>query len=66
MPHFIDSTDEEHTPVSMHGGSKYLWGNIPALDLLQLKDNEGEDYSQDLSLLLAGMRAKESSGRSYY
>ncbi|RMZ42089.1 hypothetical protein AFCA_006832 [Aspergillus flavus] len=53
VPHFIDSTDEEHTPVSMHGGSKYLWGNIPALDLLQLKDNEGEDYSQDLSLLLA-------------
>ncbi|KNG89153.1 hypothetical protein ANOM_002986 [Aspergillus nomiae NRRL 13137] len=53
VPHFIDNSDEEHTPVAMHGGSKYLWGNVPAFDLLQLKDNEGEDYSRDLSLLLA-------------
>ncbi|GAB1193899.1 hypothetical protein APSETT444_003135 [Aspergillus pseudonomiae] len=53
VPHFIDDSDEEHAPVAMHGGSKYLWGNVPALDLLQLKNNEGEAYSQDLSLLLA-------------
>ncbi|KAE8361677.1 hypothetical protein BDV27DRAFT_26211 [Aspergillus caelatus] len=53
VPQFIDNSDEEHTPVAMYGGNKYLWGNVPALDLLQLKENEGEGYCQDLSLLLA-------------
>ena len=49
----------------MYGGNKYLWGNVPALDLLQLKDNEGEDYCQGLSLLLAGMRAEQFFDLSY-
>lgn len=51
-PHFMDSGP---VPIrTTHGGRQYLWGNVPALDLLRLKDNEGEDTSQDLSLLLAG------------
>lgn len=35
--------------------SKYLWGNMPAFDLVQLKTNEGADYDKPLSLLFAGM-----------
>lgn len=36
------------------GGKKFLWGNIPALDVLQLGLNEGDDYEGQLSLLFAG------------
>lgn len=34
---------------------EYLWGNVPALDLLNVKDNEGakDVITQDLSLLFA-------------
>jgi hypothetical protein len=36
------------------GGGKYLWGNIPALDILQLGLNEGDNYGEPLRLLFAG------------
>jgi hypothetical protein len=36
------------------GGKKYLWGNIPAFDVLQLGSNEGENYKGPLRLLFAG------------
>lgn len=36
------------------GGQKYLWGNVPAFDILRLGSNEGEGYSGDLHLLFAG------------
>ncbi|KAK6218393.1 hypothetical protein QIS74_06273 [Colletotrichum tabaci] len=36
-----------------YGGGKYLWGNIPAIDVLQLEANEGEDYGEKLRLLFA-------------
>ena len=36
-----------------HGGRKYLWGNMPALDLLRLEENEGADTTEDLRLLFA-------------
>ena len=36
------------------GGRKYLWGNVPALDVLQLRYNEGEDYAKPLPMLFAG------------
>lgn len=36
------------------GANKYLWGNLPAFDVLQLESNEGEGYEGDLSLLFAG------------
>lgn len=33
---------------------KYLWGNLPALDILNIKDNEGPDAStRDFDLLFA-------------
>jgi hypothetical protein len=37
------------------GTRGYLWGNIPALDILNLKDNEGEAaiIKQDIALLFA-------------
>ncbi|KAL2022832.1 hypothetical protein VTK56DRAFT_4363 [Thermocarpiscus australiensis] len=35
------------------GGGKYLWGNIPALDVLQLGSNEGVDHGGQLRLLFA-------------
>lgn len=37
------------------GGGKYIWGNVPAFDILQLEVNEGDDYKRDLNLLFAGM-----------
>lgn len=41
-------------PLVMFGGNKYLWGNVPAIDVLQLAKNEGDNYDQDLHLLFAG------------
>ena len=39
----------------MFGKKKYLWGNMPALDILQLQNNEGKTYamSHDFNLLFA-------------
>ncbi|KAF4466645.1 hypothetical protein FALBO_6497 [Fusarium albosuccineum] len=47
-PEFIN--EEKSTPV---GGRQYLWGNTPAIDVLQLEKNEGKRYKKDLSLLFA-------------
>ncbi|KAL4781287.1 hypothetical protein BJX76DRAFT_363731 [Aspergillus varians] len=35
------------------GAAKYLWGNVPAFDVLKLGSNEGEGYAGDLRLLFA-------------
>ncbi|CEL00665.1 hypothetical protein ASPCAL00263 [Aspergillus calidoustus] len=55
VPTFIDNQILEG-PFVLHdfGGTKTFWGRVPAIDLLQLKDNEGRAISQDLVLLLAG------------
>ncbi|PCD34788.1 hypothetical protein AU210_007384 [Fusarium oxysporum f. sp. radicis-cucumerinum] len=47
-PSFI--SDEAPTPF---GGMKYLFGNVPALDVLRLGANEGEAYGSQLRLLFA-------------
>lgn len=39
----------------MFGNKKYLWGNVPAFDLLRLDANEGSGYNGDLRILCAGM-----------
>lgn len=49
-PTFIRD-DVSHT---LFGGTKYLWGNVPAIDVLQLEKNEGFSYDKDLRLLFAG------------
>lgn len=53
QPAFIS---DEGPPVDFasHGRQKYLWGNVPALDLLNLQQNEGVDSAGDLRLLFAG------------
>ncbi|KAL4749304.1 hypothetical protein BDW72DRAFT_214109 [Aspergillus terricola var. indicus] len=35
------------------GPSKYLWGNVPALDVLRLDRNEGAEYDRALRVLFA-------------
>ena len=39
------------------GMQKYLWGNIPAIDLLNPKDNESDATDRDFRLLFAGNNA---------
>jgi hypothetical protein len=40
--------------MSSFGGQYYLWGNVPALDVLNLKENEGvNDVERDFHLLFA-------------
>jgi hypothetical protein len=34
---------------------KYLWGNVPAFDIVQLGQIEGGEYGGQLHLLFAGM-----------
>ncbi|KAI1941378.1 hypothetical protein LOZ66_001894 [Ophidiomyces ophidiicola] len=52
VPSFITPSMNLH--VTKYGGSKYMWGNMPALDLISLQSNEGKETSQGLQLLLAG------------
>ncbi|EFQ96687.1 hypothetical protein MGYG_08610 [Nannizzia gypsea CBS 118893] len=35
------------------GAPKYLWGNVPAVDVLRLGSNEGDGYQEDLHILFA-------------
>ncbi|RLL98932.1 hypothetical protein CFD26_107683 [Aspergillus turcosus] len=35
------------------GTKKYLWGNIPAFDVLRLGSNEGEEYGEVIRILFA-------------
>lgn len=49
------------TPPEGFGGNKYLWGNTPSIDILQLSDNEGVAYTEDLKVLFAGTKTKVTS-----
>lgn len=53
IPTFVDSGHEPSMPQNGFGGNRFLWGNLPAFDILNLKHNEGEDYAKDLNLLFA-------------
>nr|CEG05156.1 unnamed protein product [Fusarium clavum] len=51
---------QDRTPTFIGGGigvsfgvKKFLWGNVPALDVLKLSSNEGDHYQGQLSLLFA-------------
>ncbi|KAL4922141.1 hypothetical protein BDW62DRAFT_217950 [Aspergillus aurantiobrunneus] len=48
MPAFLGGL-----PLVSLGMNKYLWGNVPAFDLIQLEKNEGLGYTGDLRLLFA-------------
>ena len=55
QPSFITNKKEGPLIDSIsHGRKKYLWGNVQAIDLLNLQRNEGVDYAEDLRLLFAG------------
>jgi hypothetical protein len=41
-----------HNPFG--AADKYLWGNVPAIDVLQLGQNEGIQHADDIALLFAG------------
>ncbi|KAL2063905.1 hypothetical protein VTL71DRAFT_4399 [Oculimacula yallundae] len=52
IPHWASS--EASTNLhNVFGGSKYLWGNTPAVDVLRLERNEGVKYQEDIALLFA-------------
>lgn len=55
QPAFVG--EDEGAPVDFvsHGRQNYLWGNVPAPDLLNLPQNEGVDLAGDLRLLFAGV-----------
>jgi hypothetical protein len=50
-PAFVGSD----SAVMDFGGKKFLWGNMPAIDVLQLASNESVNYREPLRLLFAGM-----------
>ncbi|KAL7804936.1 hypothetical protein V8C44DRAFT_369117 [Trichoderma aethiopicum] len=50
VPTFIG--DSEHGQA-VFGAKKFLWGNVPAIDVLQLGSNEGDGYGKPLNLLFA-------------
>ena len=52
----MDVKGSEVEPTSF-GGSQYMWGNMPALDVLKLDQNEGYEVSRDYALLFAGKTA---------
>ncbi|KAI0515446.1 hypothetical protein F5B22DRAFT_636473 [Xylaria bambusicola] len=37
------------------GAIKYLWGNVPAIDVIKLDQNEGVNFGNPLNLLFAGI-----------
>ncbi len=51
--------------MTKFGPSKFLWGNMPAFDVLRLESNEGVKYGGDLSLLFAGMAQRGLSPRMH-
>lgn len=46
-----DDRRNMHNPF---GGDVFLWGNVPAIDILRLCGNEGPDYKEEIELLFAG------------
>ncbi|KAI1359481.1 hypothetical protein F5Y08DRAFT_349648 [Xylaria arbuscula] len=49
-PAFMDSSNAGYPGF---GALKYLWGNVPAVDVVQLGQNEGTNYQKPISLLFA-------------
>ncbi|KAL8320374.1 hypothetical protein RB597_006899 [Gaeumannomyces tritici] len=47
QPTFVSEDDNP----TMVGTFKYLWGNVPAIDIVKLRENEGVDFKGDLCLL---------------
>ena len=41
-------------PLTPFGHLNYLWGNIPAFDVLNIEKNEGCGYTKDIDMCFAG------------
>ena len=54
QPSFIGVDEITGADFTTHGSRKYLWGNVPALDLLNIQQNEGSNFAKDIRLLFAG------------
>lgn len=48
LPEFAKN---QHNPF---GRGLHLWGNTPAIDILNLMQNEGDNYTEDIEILFAG------------
>ena len=53
----VERMKELHELKETNSGvaATYYWGNVPAVDLINLPMNEGEEYSNPLALLLCGV-----------
>ena len=53
----VERMKELHELKKTNSGvaATYYWGNVPAVDLINLPMNEGEEYSKPLALLLCGV-----------
>jgi hypothetical protein len=54
QPAWLVVDDVKADKIRKASADKYLWGNMAALDVLQLGSNEGEYFSEDIKLLFAG------------
>lgn len=54
QPHFVTNITSVADLATTHGKQKFLWGNVPALDVLNLDANEGIHYKNDINILFAG------------
>lgn len=52
-PSFVIGEDD--VSMATFGGLKYLWGNVPAMDIFKMERNEGVSYAKDLRILFAGI-----------
>lgn len=43
-------------PQAVFGARKYLWGNVPAIDVIRMGQNEGVDFQGPINLLFAGKK----------
>ena len=50
--------------MTAFGNLTYLWGNMPAFDVLNIQKNEGRSYAKDIDMLFAGEYLMEDSNAS--
>jgi hypothetical protein len=53
-PQFVNTTNDGIL-MCIFGNQKYLWGNVPAIDVVNHLQNEGKDLPETFNFLFAGM-----------
>ncbi|KAI9731728.1 MAG: hypothetical protein M1834_004517 [Cirrosporium novae-zelandiae] len=64
QPAFVDHDNSNIQDIAAYGMHKYLWGNVPALDLVNIEQNEGTHIAKDFYILFAASSAADSSTAS--